>query len=112
MASTGAGTGIGNPLSIIGAGESLMFVFDRGGADVEGWACQLQVKKYPADTPEIDRLIELDSFGAWSGFLTSTETAALTQRGIYRMIGLLTNSTTNEQEQIPVRFQLNDTWTA
>ena len=110
MDSTGAGSGIGNPLSIIKAGESLDFIFDRGGQSVEGWLCQLNVLRFPGQTPEISRFIELDDNSQWSGFLTSVETAGLLSRGIYRMVGLLTNSATNEEEQIPVRFQRNKAW--
>ena len=114
MDGTGAGTGIGNPLSIVQAGESLPFVFDRGGDDVEGWTCILQVRQFAAinadDDPEIERVIELDSNDQWSGFLTSVETDGLLSRGIYRMVGVLTNLTTDEQEFVPVRFELTNSW--
>ena len=107
---TGAGVNIGNPLTIISAGESLDFAFDRGGLPVDGWICTLVVKQLPGDTAEISRQIPLDDCQQWSGYLTTDETGALTQRGIYRMIGVLTNSITSEREEIPVRFQLNDAW--
>ena len=107
MASTGAGSGIGNPLSIIQKGESLNFVFDRDGEDVDGWVCVLTVKKFQSSTAEIERTIELDNNDQWSGFLTRIETAALISSGIYRMIGTLTNTSTNEKETIPVRFKVS-----
>lgn len=107
---TGAGVNVGNPMTIINAGESLDFSFDRGGLPVEDWICTLVVKQYPHSTAEISRQIPIDEFEQWSGYLTSDETTALSSRGVYRMIGVLTNLITDEEEQIPIRFQLNDSW--
>lgn len=101
---------IGNPMAIITKGESLSFVFDRDGESVTGWVCTIKVLQNVADTPEIDRVIALDSNGQWSGFLTQTETAALTSTGIYRLIGVLTNATDDKEEQQIKRFQLNPAW--
>lgn len=106
----GAGDNIGNPLRIIRKGESLEFQFDRGDRPIDGWVCELQVRQFPDSTAEITRTIPLDDNMVWSGTLTSTETAALSGSGIYRMVGVLTNATTGEQEQVVIRFQLGSTW--
>jgi len=112
MSSTDATTTIGNPMTIVKAGESLPFVFDRGGESVSGWVCTLVVKQYPGDTAEISRVIALDANNQWSGFLTSTETTALTGKGAYRMIGLLTHAVDGKEYQDIKRFQLNNVWAA
>ena len=101
---------LGNPLVIVSAGSTLDFVFDRDGQLVENWACTILVKKYPYEDAEVSRVVPLDEHQTWRGFLTQAETDSLTRRGIYRMIAVLTNSTTGEKEEIPARFQLNDPW--
>ena len=118
---------IGNPVRIIQAGESLDFVFelsdclengfiynqryDNPSSDLSGWICTIEVKRTAGSTPEISRIVPLDNELAWSGYLTSTETASLSNRGsTYRLIANLVNVTTDEQESIVKVFQLNNPW--
>lgn len=95
---------------VVRKGESLPFVFDRGGESVVGWTCTIEVKKFPGDTSLITRVIPLVN-NKWPGFLTSGETDTL-DPGPYRLIGLLENTGTNEEEQVILRFNITDTWTA
>ena len=99
-----------NQVTIISKGESVPFIFDRGGQSIENWICTIEVKKLPGDVPTITREIT-PSGGAWPGFLTSAETALL-DLGLYRLNGILTNSTTDEEEQISqtTRFKVGDSW--
>jgi len=89
-------------------GESLQFVFDRDGESIDGWICTIEVKKFPGDASSITRVITPEG-NEWPGFLTQTETSALAI-GTYRLIGVLTNSSTDEEEQEIIRFNLTDTW--
>jgi len=98
-----------NKLVIIQQGESLPFKFDRGGASIEGFTCQIKVKQKPADIPDIDRAITADDDRAFSGFLTRTETLNLVE-GLWYLTGVLTNEGIDEQEEIPVRFQVTKSW--
>lgn len=95
-------------ISIVRKGESLPFSFDRGDESIDGWICQIEVKKFPADASSITRTITPTN-SVWSGFLTSTETTALAI-GLYRLIGVLTNATTVEEEQISLRFNITASW--
>ncbi len=113
------GSQTGNAIPQINAGESLDFRFslrdlqsriDRDNDNPASWVCTIYVKQFPADTTEITRVIPLDSNEEWTGILTPTETASLTNRGIYRIIAAFTNAGTDENEQIETRFQLNDAW--
>jgi hypothetical protein len=96
-------------IQVIRAGESLPFSFDRSGASITGWTCQINVKNFPQDTAIIQRTIEPETSAGWTGFLTSTETAALSN-GLFYLIALLDNATTDEEEQVPVRFQVSTPW--
>lgn len=98
-----------NKLVIIQKGESLPFKFDRGGLSIEGWTAQIKVKQKPTDAPTIDRTITADDDNAFSGFLTSTETNLLIE-GLWYLTGILNNATTDEQEEIPVRFRVTKSW--
>jgi len=98
-----------NKLIIIQQGESLPFKFDRGGASIEGFTCQIKVKQKPTDIPDIDRAITADDDRAFSDFLTHTETLNLIA-GLWYLTGVLTNEGTDEQEEIPVRFQVTKSW--
>ena len=98
-----------NEITIIQKGESLPFVFDRSGNSIAGWICTINVKQFQADSSQVTRVIVPDGT-TWPGFLTSAETDALTPNGLYRIIGLLTNSGTNEEEQVPIRFNLTGAW--
>ena len=101
---------MGNEITVVRKGESLPFVFDRAGESIDGWVCTIEVKKVPSDSSLITRVITPDG-DTWPGFLTSTETSALAI-GTYRLIGALTNSSTNEEEQITetTRFNITDSW--
>ena len=98
-----------NKLVIIQKGESLPFKFDRGGASIQGWTCQIKVKQKPGDVPIIDRAITADDDRAFSDFLSKTDTDMLVE-GLWYLTGVLTNTGTDEQEEIPVRFQVSKTW--
>jgi len=98
-----------NKLVVIQRGESLPFKFDRGGASIEQWTCVIKVKQKPDDLPDIARTIPSDDDRAFSGFLTRTETLNLIE-GLWYLTGVLTNVSTDEQEEIPVRFQVSKTW--
>ena len=98
-----------NPITLIKKGESLPFTFDRDGADLTGWICTINVLQHPADTPAISRVVAATN-DQWTGFLTSTETAALDPIGLWRLTGVLTNATTGEKESVPVRFNLAEAW--
>ncbi len=98
------------PIRFVRKGGSLPFVFDRDGESVEGWVCTIYVKEFKSDASLITRIIPIDPNKQWSGYLTSTETESLAQPTLYRLIAILVNSTTDEEEQVPVRFQLNKAW--
>lgn len=97
-----------NPIQVVRQGGSLPFVFDRGDESIDGWICTINVKIFKNDSSQITRVITpVDD--KWTGFLTSTETDALSL-GMYRLIGVLTDSTTNEEEQVVIRFNLVQRW--
>ena len=98
-------------IKTIYSGESLPFCFDLDGDDISGWICTMIVKKFPADTATIERVIAAVG-NAWPGFLTSTETAALTlnSKTPYILAGILTNASTGEEEQVPIRFSIAPSW--
>ena len=98
------------PIRFVRKGGSLPFVFDRNGESVEGWVCTIFVKEFKSDVSLITRIIPLDDREQWSGYLTSTETETLADPTLYRLIAILVNSATDEEEQVPVRFQLNKEW--
>lgn len=94
-------------------GESLPFIFDRDGKSIAGWICNISVKKFQSDGPNDYGIAprEIPSVdNVWPGFLTSTEIDSLTENGTFRLIGLLTNSSTDEQEQVPLRFYIGPSW--
>ncbi len=100
-----------NGFTILRQGESLPFVFDRSGESIEGWICTIEIKRFPSDTSLITPRIIAPVDRTWPGFLTSDETAALAVNG-YRLIGVLTNASTNEEEQITetTRFNVTNSW--
>lgn len=98
------------PIRLVKKGESLPFVFDRDGESVSGWICTIYVKQFKADTAAITRVIALDADDQWSGYLTATETESLTAPTLYRIIAKLTHADNVEEEQVPIRFQLNEAW--
>jgi len=95
-------------IQVIRQGESLPFKFDRGGASTDGWTCNIQVKEFPASSPIVNRVIPLVD-GVWAGFLTQTETSPLAI-GLYYLTALLSNTTTDEEEQVPLRFNASTAW--
>jgi len=97
-----------NGITVIRQGGDLSFVFDRDGEEITGFICTVEVKKFPADIAIISRVIPAVG-NTWPGFLTSTETAAL-DVGTYFLIAQLKNSTTDEERQIPERFQVSKAW--
>lgn len=96
--------------TIVRQGESVPFVFDRDGEDINGWVCTINVKTFASDASLITRVIEPDeSQERWEGFLTSSETSLLSLTN-YRLIGVLTNATTGEEEQPLIRFNITESW--
>jgi hypothetical protein len=98
------------PIPFVNKGDSFPFVFDRDGETTEGWICTIHVKEFKSDASLITRVIPLDANNQWSGYLTSTETDTLTAPTLYRLIAILTNAANVEEEQVLVRFQLNEAW--
>ena len=102
-----------SPIPVVRKGMSLPFVFDRAGKAISGWICTITVKEFKNDAAIFSRIIPEDATldpPGWSGFLTSTETDTLTTDTLYRLIGVLTNTTTGEEEQIVRRFNLTQAW--
>lgn len=99
-----------NAILPVRQGESFSFAFDLSGDSIDGWICTINVKQFPADTSQLTRVIEAGDNDTWPGIITSTETDALTPIGLYRLIGLLTNSTTGQEKQPVIRFNLTDAW--
>ena len=95
-------------IQVVRKGESLPFTFDRGSDPIVNWVCTLEVKKHPGDTAAISRVIPPVG-DTWPGFLTQAETGAL-GTGLWRLIGVLTKSSTDEEEQVPLRFNITDSW--
>lgn len=95
-------------ITVIKKGESLPFVFDRGDESIENWICTIEVKEFTGDTSLITRVIPPVN-NTWPGFLTSAETGTLSTK-MFRLIGVLTNSVTDEEEQVVLRFNITDSW--
>ena len=105
---------MGNAIEIIRQGEDLPFTFELAVDDSSQWICTINVKINNDDTALISRVVALDTSNSngkasWSGFLTSTETTALNE-ALYRLTAVLANATTDEQTQIPKRFQVSGSW--
>jgi len=94
-----------NKLTRIQAGESLPFTFDRSGASLKDWTCQIFVKQKPDDIRAVDRQILSTNNFNFKGVLTSAETLNL-EDGVWQLVGLLQNIKTDEQEEIPIRFSV------
>lgn len=95
-------------ITVIRQGGDLKFVFDRDGADLTGFVCLIEVKIFPEDAAIISRVIPPVGT-TWPGFLTSTETAALGV-GLHWLIAKITNSSTDEERQVPERFNVSPQW--
>lgn len=99
-------------ITIIRMGEDLEFVFDLDGEDISGWVCLIQVSRSPEDeTAFISRIIP-PVRRAWPGFLTADETSALpvSSTSPYFLTGFLTNSSTDQERQVPRRFNVTVPW--
>ena len=94
-------------ITSIQKGESLPFSFDRGGESLGGWTCVIEVRRYPGDAAIVARTIT-PADNKWSGFLTQTETAAFTSLGLHYLIARLSKTATDEEEQIPLRFHVQE----
>lgn len=92
-------------ITIIRQGGDLEFIFDRDGADVTGFTCLIEVKVFPSDVAIISRAVPAVG-NTWPGFLTSTETLPLVV-GLHFLTATITNSTTDEERQVPTRFQVS-----
>lgn len=95
-------------IPIVRKGENLPFEFDRADESIDGWVCTVEVKKFTSDTALISRVIS-PTGQAWISFLSSTDTTALAI-GLYRLIAVLTNASTDEEEQIALRFNVTESW--
>lgn len=96
--------------TVIQQGQSLPFIFDRGGLSIAGWVCTIYVKIFPSDTTAITARVITPSACDWPGFLTATETDSLTPGKQYFLIGVLTKGSTDEEEKPPIKFYLQKTW--
>jgi hypothetical protein len=100
-------------IQVIRQGESLPFTFDRSGESLTGWTCTIVAKQFPEDAAAIERVIPLttddDGNAVWEGFITQTESAALAL-GLWYLTGKLENTSTDEEETPPVRFQVTKAW--
>lgn len=96
------------PMSLLQKGESLPFEFDRGENSIDGWTCTISVKTKPSAAAEFSRVITPLS-GSWPGFITESESDALA-KGLFYLIALLQNTSTDEKEIITVRFTISTEW--
>ncbi len=100
-------------IKVIQQGVSLPFCFDLDGESITDWICTIIVKQYPTETALIERVVEPDSASnTWPGFLTAAETETLGESSTspFTLAGILTNSTTGEAEQVPIRFNVAPSW--
>lgn len=96
------------PITTIKQGESFPFTFNRGGEDISGWVCTINLKQYPDDTPIIKRTITATD-DEWSGTLTNQDTKNL-DINQYMLIANITNATTGEKEVDIDRFYVSKSW--
>ena len=95
-------------LTVLQKGESLPFEFDRGDNSIDGWTCTISVKTKPSAAVEFTRVIPPLN-GKWPGFITQSESSALAI-GLFYLIALLEDTSTDEQEIITVRFRISTEW--
>jgi len=99
-------------ISIVRKGGSLPFTFTPGtDQSTDDFICTIVVKQFASDSSLISRIIVATN-NVWSGFLTSTETDTLTAGITYRLMGILTDSGTDEEDQIETRFSVTADWGA
>jgi len=91
-------------LVTIKQGESFPFSFTLD--ETSGWSCVITLKRYPADTPLVNRAVTLTD-DTWSGFLTNSETKDLAV-GQYLLLATLTKGT--EKEVLTDRFHVGTGW--
>lgn len=94
-----------NQMQTVRKGESFGFEFDRSGESIAGYECTIQVKRFPGDSPSIARTIPAKD-GKWAGSLTSTETSLLSKLGEWMVIGVITNTADDSEDQQAIRFSL------
>lgn len=99
-------------IPVIRQGEDLEFFFDLDGEDISGWVCLIQVSRSPEDETALISRVVPPKGRAWPGFLTSTETESLpvSSTSPYFLTGFLTNSSTDQERQIPRRFNVTVPW--
>ena len=110
-------------INLIKQAESLAFAFDLGiNPETEelyslsGWTCSISVIQFPTGDIYLTRAVTAaedttkGTSGQFSGFLTKTETNAL-GAGQYALVATMINSTTDEQVQKKIRFQVSKVWT-
>ena len=100
---------LGGKTTNVFAGESVYFTFSLPDEDPNRWTNVISVKNFPGDVEFISREI-LASGTIWIGFLTSTETAALTP-GNYYLTGTLTNVQEDRVVEQSYRFKIASGWT-
>jgi hypothetical protein len=83
-------------------------VFDRDGESLDGWVCEIFLKRFPGDEPIVCRVITAVD-DEWPGTLTQFETKSLSV-GHHTLIGKFTNETTDEEEQDTIRFNVAQAW--
>ncbi len=95
-------------------GDVADFTFSRGDESISGWVCTLKVKQFPTDTSLITPRVIAEDNGRWPGFLTTTETAALTVGVTYFLIAVLTETATGEKDTVDndTRFSITADWGA
>ncbi len=95
-------------IQLIRQGESLPFIFDLGGAPIDGWVCTILVHKFFADSPAIKRVVAPKG-RSWPGFLTESETLGLDQnsKSLWHLTGLLVNDDTDQEIQIDRPFHVS-----
>lgn len=96
-------------------GESFPFCFDRGGNEIDGWTCTIFVKQFPGDVAAITRVIpagvNITGQPAFPGFITSTESRDNLKPGLWYVAAKLTKPDNDEEEQVPIRFNVSPSWT-
>lgn len=101
-------------IPIIKIGGSLPFKFDRTGLDVAQWTLTIYVRQYPTSSDLITPRTVIASNDIWDGYLTSTETSTftVTTASPNYLIGVLENVSTDEKQQLQLRFHVGPPWDA
>ncbi len=83
-------------------GGSLPFVFSRMGERLDGWVCTVQVQQFPDGDILIGPRVIPAVGRLWPGWLTSLETEdlAITTKLPYYLIGIITNTGTDEKQTV------------